>query len=72
MRAVRRPRVQKAIEREYGRPLREVVEHLLYDRRLTQDQVARRLGVSQPSISAWLAGWEEVDNAQPQPEAAAV
>lgn len=50
---VRRTRLQKAIEREYGRPWWEVLGELLYERRYTQDRAAKRLGVSRRTIGGW-------------------
>lgn len=46
-------RFKIAIEREYGKPWFVVVGRLLYEERLTQDRVAKRLGVSRRTISMW-------------------
>jgi hypothetical protein len=45
----RKTRLQKAIEREYGRPWWAVLGELLYERRFTVERTARKLG----TVSLW-------------------
>ena len=46
-------RIQRAIEREFGKPWAEVLDTLLLDKRMTQEQAARRLGVSRSTLATW-------------------
>jgi transcriptional regulator with XRE-family HTH domain len=64
-------RLQRSVELEFGRPVGPLIAELLYVRRLTQQQVAKRLGVSQTTVSLWLRNHER-EQATQQPEAAAV
>jgi transcriptional regulator with XRE-family HTH domain len=65
--STRKSRLWLAVERDFGKPMRDVLTDLLLDKRMTQPQVARRLGVSQGTVSLW---WTAVQ-AEPQPEVAA-
>lgn len=49
----KRTRLQKAIEREYGRPWWEVLGELLYERRYSQERAAKRLGVTRRTVGYW-------------------
>jgi transcriptional regulator with XRE-family HTH domain len=46
-------RLWLAVERDFGKPMRDILTDLLLDKRLTQPQVAKRLGVSQGTVSLW-------------------
>jgi transposase len=48
-------RLWLAVERDFGKPMRDILTDLLLDKRLTQPQVAKRLGVSQGTVSLWWA-----------------
>lgn len=52
----RRPsRLWLAVEHDFGKPMRDILTELLLEKRLTQPQVAKRLGVSQGTVSLWWA-----------------
>lgn len=61
---VRRTRLEKIVERDFGRPVGPLVDELLYSRRLTQKQVAKMLGVSQTTVSLWIRNYERAHASQ--------
>jgi transposase len=68
----RASRLQRAIEREYERPWRDVLAHLLYVRRLTHKQAATELRLPRSTVTTWAIQIEAERAAEPQPEAASV
>lgn len=52
MRSIRLPQRQ-IVEDRYGRPLREVLLDLAYRQHLTQQEIAKRLGVPEGTIHSW-------------------
>jgi transcriptional regulator with XRE-family HTH domain len=63
---VAQSRLWLAVEHEYGKPMGAILTELLLSKRMTQAQAARRLGVSQPTVSEW---WAKVQ-AEPTKRAA--
>lgn len=51
---VRTPR-KRAVEAEFGRPLRLVLLQMYYVRRLDHAAIARELGVPEGTVASWFA-----------------
>lgn len=47
-------RLQIAVEQEYGKPWQQVLSELLYTRRLTHEQAAKRLDIKRSTLSYWV------------------
>jgi hypothetical protein len=65
----------KVLEHQYGKPLGEILDELLYARDLTHEKTARRLGISPVTLWAWrkrLDGQVVANGHQPAPAAQAV
>lgn len=53
----RKTYAQKAVQASTGRDPEELLRELYVDKRHSQEEIARALGVSRASVQAWLRDW---------------
>ncbi len=58
-------RRQIVLEREYGKSLAAIIDELLYDRDLTHERAAKRLGISPVTLWHWRRRLAEQAQSQP-------
>jgi DNA-binding GntR family transcriptional regulator len=53
-------RAEQAVEARFGEPVETVLRRLYFDERLSQEQVAERLGVGRQTVIRWFAKYDLV------------
>ena len=52
---VKKSAKMRSVERKYGKKLEDLLFEMYVDKEMTQDEIAKEIGISQPTLAVWMA-----------------